>query len=64
MSIHSYTVDAQLVDEINRLCDHQIPFYAYGDNQAACEMASRLAAIAEMLPTPDATKSEGVKPCS
>jgi len=23
-------------------CDMQIPYYAYGDNQAACEMADRL----------------------
>ena len=23
-------------------CDMQIPYYAYGDNQAACEMVDRL----------------------
>lgn len=35
---------AQL-DSIDRLADCQIPFYAYGDNEAACEMAHRLSQI-------------------
>lgn len=30
---------------IIEMTDHQIPYYAYGDNQAACEMAQRLADI-------------------
>ncbi len=30
-------------------CDTGIPHYAYGDNQAACEMAHRLSQIAEDL---------------
>lgn len=30
------------IDEAAVLCDHGIPFYAYADNQAACEMADRL----------------------
>jgi len=32
----------ELLSEIANMADCQIPHYAYGDNQAACEMASRL----------------------
>lgn len=35
----------QLIKQIARLCDHGIPHYAYGDNEAACDMAARLQAI-------------------
>ena len=34
-----------LLCEIIRIADHQIPFYAYGDNQAACDMDNRLQEI-------------------
>lgn len=34
-----------LAQEIATLADCQIPFYAYGDNEAACDMARRLEAI-------------------
>lgn len=44
-------LDEEVVEQINQLCDHQIPFYAYGDNQAAVEMANRLEQIAHALPT-------------
>lgn len=30
-------------------CDHQIPYYAYGDNQAACDMSNRLRQIGDDL---------------
>jgi len=30
-------------------CDMQIPYYAYGDNQAACEMYDRLNQIRDDL---------------
>lgn len=33
------------LDEIAGLANHSIPFYAYGDNQAACEMADLLKKI-------------------
>jgi hypothetical protein len=39
---------ADIVDEIIRLCRHGIPCYAYGDNQAACEMSTRLHQIYEL----------------
>mgnify|MGYP000864561798 CR=1 FL=1 len=35
----------QLLDKIDALVSHHIPFYAYGDNEAACELASRLEQI-------------------
>jgi hypothetical protein len=31
--------------EIVKLADHCIPFYAYGDNEAACDMSHRLQQI-------------------
>jgi hypothetical protein len=35
-------------DEISRLAKHGIPNYAYGDNEAACDMSSRLDRIAAL----------------
>ncbi len=32
----------RIIEDCVNGCDIQIPFYAYGDNQAACEMADRL----------------------
>jgi hypothetical protein len=40
----------EALHRINELCAHGIPYYAYGDNQAACEMANRLKEIANLLP--------------
>jgi len=40
-SIHS----TDLLCEIMRIADHQIPGYAFGDNQAACDMDMRLREI-------------------
>jgi len=34
-----------LLCEIMRIADHQIPGYAFGDNQAACDMDNRLREI-------------------
>ena len=33
------------LDEISKASKHEIPHYAYGDNEAACDMASRLNSI-------------------
>lgn len=42
------------------LSEHSIPQYAYGDNEAACEMASRLEKIAEILrAATDAEQAKG-----
>lgn len=45
----------QLLDEIIDLADHGIPVYSYGDHEAACDMASRLARIANVA---DAARRE------
>jgi hypothetical protein len=37
----------EALDEIAHDAQHNIPYYAYGDNQAACEMADRLSRIRE-----------------
>ncbi|MBK5203831.1 MAG: hypothetical protein JJD98_00030 [Polaromonas sp.] len=37
------------MEDAGLLADHGIPFYAYGDHEAACEMANRLNAIKELL---------------
>jgi len=34
--------------EIVKLSDHCIPFYAYGDNEAACDMSHRLQQITKV----------------
>lgn len=33
------------LEEIETHADHQIPYYAFGDNEAGCNMSSRLATI-------------------
>ncbi len=35
-------------DQIYKLSRHFIPVYAYGDNEAACEMAARLRNIEDL----------------
>lgn len=42
-------MNEELKQEIIDLTQHYIPFYAYGDNQAACEMAQRLEKIAVLV---------------
>ena len=34
--------------EIVKLADHCIPFYAYGDNEAACDMSHRLEQVTKL----------------
>lgn len=36
------------VEQILNLCNHQIPFYAYGDNEAAVEMSHKLDKIQDL----------------
>lgn len=36
-----------ILDDIAKTANHQIPFYAYGDNEAACDMSDRLQEIYE-----------------
>ena len=38
-----------ILETAENLAEHQIPFYAYGDNQAACEMSDRLTQIGAEL---------------
>ena len=38
-----------ILSEIIKLCDCQIPYWAYGDNEAACEMAQRLKKIGTII---------------
>lgn len=35
----------EVLEQIARLAQHYIPYYAYGDNEAACEMSHRLEKI-------------------
>lgn len=32
----------RLLEDIDRLCNHGIPFYAYADSEAGCDLARRL----------------------
>lgn len=41
--------------EAGDLCKHGIPLYAYGDNEAACELANRIEQIFDRL---DAARAE------
>lgn len=43
---------------VKRASDHQLPYYAYGDNEAACEMSSRLSTIGSFADEALAEKSE------
>lgn len=45
-------------ERVIELATHDIPHYAYGDNQSACEMAERLAAI-RALATQQKEQSDG-----
>jgi len=38
----------ELFEKIKECADHQIPFYAYGDNEAACRMSDYLEKIWDM----------------
>lgn len=38
-----------LVVQIRNACDHQIPYYAYGDNEAACRMSDTMQQISDDL---------------
>lgn len=40
-------VICNVLEDIAKTADHQIPFYAYGDNEAACDMSDRLQEIYE-----------------
>jgi hypothetical protein len=50
-SVPAVVSDALLdcLDTAYDLANHGIPFYAYGDNEAACDMASRLEQIGHEL---------------
>lgn len=40
-----FLLNVRLADDIAEIlsnCQHEIPSYAYGDNEAACDMANRL----------------------
>jgi hypothetical protein len=41
--------DSERIEEIAREAENHIPYYAYGDNEAACRMADQLARVSEML---------------
>ena len=38
-----------IVCEMLHIANHEIPYYAYGDNEAACDMSNRLVKIADGL---------------
>lgn len=38
-----------ILDNCRNHCDHQIPYYAFGDNEAACEMSNTLRQIGDDL---------------
>jgi len=42
-------MNKELLQQALEMCCHNIPVYAYGDNQAACDMALRLNNIGELL---------------
>jgi hypothetical protein len=44
-------VSKSVLAEIVSLTQCEIPYYAYGDNEAACEMAQRLNRIGELAST-------------
>lgn len=46
---------------IERLADHAIPVYAYGDNEAANDMSARLAQILEIVRSSERNDSQGEK---
>jgi len=42
-------IDLELLTQILELSNHEIPYYAYGDNEAACEMSERLNKITSII---------------
>lgn len=38
----------QAIDMIKQICNHNIPYYAYGNNEAGCDMAGRLQQIIQL----------------
>jgi len=38
----------ELLEQIDRAADHQIPYYAYGDNEAGCRLAGYLKDIRDL----------------
>ena len=38
----------QAISMIKQICNHNIPFYAYGNNEAACDLANRLQQIIQL----------------
>jgi hypothetical protein len=48
----------EALEEAVALAQHHIPGYAYGDNEAACEMADRLRRIAALSPAPAKKENE------
>jgi hypothetical protein len=47
----------EALDQIATKADHCIPPYAYGDNEAACDMSSRLEKIAALAKAAPETKA-------
>ena len=45
--------EGELLEQIYAEADCQIPYYTYGDNEVACDMASRLNRIRELCATPN-----------
>lgn len=39
----------EILDDIERAADHQIPFYAYGDNEAGCALARALEQVRNLV---------------
>lgn len=44
---HTITNLCDRLNFIFKMANHHIPYYAYGDNEAACDLAHRLQQIAE-----------------
>lgn len=42
-------MNEEIQKQILELTEHNIPFYAYGDNEAACELSRRLNEVASMV---------------
>lgn len=56
-------VDTRLLDKIKSIALHNIPYYAFGDNEAACEMSNRLVEIYKLAEsaTSPSVKADVVK---
>lgn len=42
-------MNEEIQKQILELTEHNIPFYAYGDNEAACELSRRLIEVASIV---------------